>query len=525
MGNKMWLTNWSFSRSSLNNEHASSVSDTDEHSLNEASLRWGIAHCIGFGACWGWVHIAFFSTVFWGSGSEILGLNAWLLNVASNGIAMILFGLFMLRRKPLHTHKRGVIAIVALTVVGTLMLSSARINNELSAYGGAIASGVGTAGLLLLWAESYSVIPPVVAKKYTIPCSMLIGSAFYLLICALPVPLAILMEAVLPIVSIILFRISQAYLEAPKEQSEAAASDSMHPTDAGVSLKRSIPLKFIIFIAIYCLAPGFMRGHTEALPFATTYGIGSEMFAGVAFVMIVVATLSILLFGSSKIDLAYKLIVPLMAAGLLLLSFLEPGQEALAAIAIMSGYLLLEMFVWASLADIASNSRAPSASIFGFGKSGMNIGLLVGSFLGMFFGSSSTMLLVGISVLIVYLFIVIESIASPLKSASLPLGKGANATSQKVDIAEAARQDLADVYLSFLNVQCEAIAEQYDLSKREIEVLNLLARGRSLQATADILGVAYSTIKTHTNRIYAKTGVHSRQELIALIETGSENER
>ena len=73
-----------------------------------------------------------------------------------------------------------------------------------------------------------------------------------------------------------------------------------------------------------------------------------------------------------------------------------------------------------------------------------------------------------------------------------------------------------------LNERCSAVAERFGLSARETEVLGQLARGRSLQAIADDLSVAYSTIKTHTDRIYAKTGVHSRQDLISLLEDSVE---
>lgn len=213
-----------------------------------------------------------------------------------------------------------------------------------------------------------------------------------------------------------------------------------------------------------------------------------------------------------------------MAAGLLLLPFLATGQETVAAVAIMSGYILFEMYVWASLADMASNVDAPIALVFGVGKSGMNMGLLAGTFIGLFFGSSSSMLFVGVSVLIVYLFIVVENVASPGIGVALSIARpdeGPNAAtkpSEKVTLVEAAQMDLSEVFDAMLKKRCADVSSAFGLSARETEVLALLARGRSLQSIADALGVAYSTVKTHTDRIYAKTDVHARQELIALLE-------
>ena len=85
-------------------------------------------------------------------------------------------------------------------------------------------------------------------------------------------------------------------------------------------------------------------------------------------------------------------------------------------------------------------------------------------------------------------------------------------------IVEAAQMNLSEAFNALLNERCSSAANEYHLSPRETEVLGLLARGRSLQAIADSLNVAYSTVKTHTDRIYAKMGVHSRQELIILLE-------
>lgn len=487
-------------------------------------LDWFVAHCLGFGMCWGWVHIAFFSTAFWGGGSETLGLNAWMLNVAANGGAMIVLGCLLLNHSPLHRHKVAVAFLVLLTLVGTLCLSAAHGGKDAFVYAGAVASGVGTAGLLLLWSEAYATIPPRFAKKYTIPVSMLMGVCFYLLVNVLPSPVAIAVCAALPVASALLMLWCNERLKGDSCDVRTEGEFGGGPLSAGGSIRKAVPLGFVAVTSIYCLAPGFMRGHTSALPFATSPGVGGEVFAGVAIVMIVAALGSIVVFRKSRIDAAYKLIVPLMAAGLLILPFLEGRYGALAAIAIMSGYILFEMFVWASLSDIAAAVRTPIATVFGFGKAGMNLGLLAGSFVGMWFGSSSTMLVVGVSVLIVYLFVVVGSITSPALGVSLPLPRRTGDDSEagrafkRVDIAEAAQMDLSDVFASLLDEKCEALAAQYELSNREREVLNLLARGRSLQASADVLGVAYSTVKTHTNHIYAKMGLHSRQELIKLIE-------
>ncbi|GAB4438028.1 MAG: response regulator transcription factor [Chloroflexi bacterium OHK40] len=55
-----------------------------------------------------------------------------------------------------------------------------------------------------------------------------------------------------------------------------------------------------------------------------------------------------------------------------------------------------------------------------------------------------------------------------------------------------------------------------DLTDRELEVLRLLALGRSNQQIADQLKIARSTVKFHIGSLFAKLGVASRAEAIAL---------
>lgn len=501
------------------------------------SSEWMLLHCLGFGTCWGWVHVAFFSTVLGGMMPEPLGLSIWILNVLSNGLAMVALGLLSAFRS---SHSlRGLDPLFSIfTILGTIGLSLDQSSSEIWAYTAAVLSGFGTAGLLLLWAEAYRDIPPTLAKQRTIPASVATGVLYYLLICMLPQLFGIIATMLLPVISVAFLRLTHRMNyecnavenNADEPNVDAYCGEESNRAKHPIRIIRgSASIRFAVFIAIYCLAPGFMRSYTSALPFATTVGIGEAMFSGVAIVLMTLAIASIVLFGETKIDLAYKFVVPLMAAGLLLLPFLSAGQETLAAVVIMSGYILLEIYVWANLADSAANVSAPTALVFGLGKSCMNAGLLAGTFLGLNFGSSSSMLLVGVLVFIVYLFIVLENALSPGIGVTLSLGQqnepeqnDHTPKSRKVTIEEAAKLNLSEMFNTVLNERCSTIAARYGLSNRETEVLEQLARGRSLQAIADDLHVAYSTVKTHTDHIYAKTSVHSRQDLISLLEDSME---
>jgi DNA-binding NarL/FixJ family response regulator len=53
------------------------------------------------------------------------------------------------------------------------------------------------------------------------------------------------------------------------------------------------------------------------------------------------------------------------------------------------------------------------------------------------------------------------------------------------------------------------------LSKREVEVLEAIARGKRAKEVAAELGVSVTTVQTHLRRIYEKLQVHSQAEAVA----------
>ena len=64
------------------------------------------------------------------------------------------------------------------------------------------------------------------------------------------------------------------------------------------------------------------------------------------------------------------------------------------------------------------------------------------------------------------------------------------------------------------------LIEQYGLSTREGEVLDLILQGKSRQQIAEELSISAWTVRDHTSSIYSKTGVHSAKELMALAGKG-----
>ena len=81
-------------------------------------------------------------------------------------------------------------------------------------------------------------------------------------------------------------------------------------------------------------------------------------------------------------------------------------------------------------------------------------------------------------------------------------------------------EDASDLFAARL----AAVAEPAGLTSREQEILGLYAQGRSAVYIAEKLVLSNYTVKTHIRRAYAKLDVHSRQDLLDLLQGAQSDE-
>lgn len=76
---------------------------------------------------------------------------------------------------------------------------------------------------------------------------------------------------------------------------------------------------------------------------------------------------------------------------------------------------------------------------------------------------------------------------------------------------------LTDLRQESMRHSAEIMGKQFLLSDREVDVLALYALGYTQKKVAEKLVISQSTAHEHVKRIYAKTGLHSRQEILDYI--------
>lgn len=162
--------------------------------------------------------------------------------------------------------------------------------------------------------------------------------------------------------------------------------------------------------------------------------------------------------------------------------------------------------LWLLLSDVAHHSRLHPFAIFGFGWS-LYVG---GSYLGGLFGHfvlahSATSW--AIPVCLGSLWALGVAMVFCLGSTNPDIRRIFDDMNEKVPVQEHATID----------VRCDIIGRERGLTDREVEVLKLLAKGRSKAFIAEELYISENTVRAHARRLYAKLEVHTRDELQDLI--------
>lgn len=142
-------------------------------------------------------------------------------------------------------------------------------------------------------------------------------------------------------------------------------------------------------------------------------------------------------------------------------------------------------------------------------------GTLVGLFVALVLGHSGAPLaLVFLMVLIVVMLLVMGA----QQRGEFALGCSSTPRQDPQVGAKASSEEAAEHLAPQLEELLEAFAARYHLTRRERDVMELWVKGYTTAYIEEQLCVSKSTVKTHVNHIYEKTGANSKEALIMLFD-------
>lgn len=487
------------------------------------------ARCVvSLGLYWAWTFFSFNPPI--SSAFPVAALHV--MSMVGAAVSFVAVCLLRHRIAPLCARKALLIACGVLTAATTPFYLMPGVPGPV-ALAAACLSGAAVALIVCALAEAFARLSVEQLLGGTI-LVFLIAYAVLLLLSGLsafaPRLVVVILASLLPVVSAWLVtacgalgRRGDASGAAACEVAVAAvakAGQGSSAKDASRAEFAALPWRTFCVIACMYFAIGGIRVYVEHV---TGDLMMSPVWLGVGIVALALAYAGV--FCAAKRPVAslgalYKITLPLVAAAYaVLLTVGQDHPEILGFIAQIA-CLVTECLCWVLIVDRAR--RGVSALlVIGAGRFvvqlGMSLGELAG-FVGMgnmsLFGTLVIFLLV---LSFVFLFSERETSLGAKgqadEVAGLEPGAAAGVGSEGL-LPDAAAAEASQP----VTPAGPLYPPEWNLTEREDEILSLWVTSHGLRSIGETLGLSESTVKTHVRHIYEKCGVHSRAELIALLD-------
>ena len=412
-------------------------------------------------------------------------------------LSTLAFALLASRIAPLRRRGALLVCLAGVSVAAVVLAvwGSGAGNPWLSLWGFAL-SGVGSS-LRLAWEERLSVRGAGVTAAY-VGASYLAGFVLFACLALLPDALLVVCALALPIVSCLLL-VYQGRVDPISEPYELDEGVRAPVSEKGPDLRSHlgmVPWRIPVVVALMYLCYGVARmggvagSGDQALPLVATLAAGTPTIAcliGVAVAYVAYRRNALI---------AFYVAFPLLAAVSIYGAVAGAGQGAPAMFFLANvGAETVKYLMWFLLIDVIVKDGASALVCLGLLRAaqwgGSSLGQVVEGAVPTAAGTSIAIL----STLVVALLLVMGT---------APLARSEQEPARRRSPHE-------------LDERVRLASERYALSPRETEVLAIWATGRSAAYVEKTLFIAQSTVKTHLNHIYAKTGTSNREELIELL--------
>lgn len=292
------------------------------------------------------------------------------------------------------------------------------------------------------------------------------------------------------------------------EASRLGSAQTVPPKAASLgSVAHAIPWELVLLMACYALLYRTLQNFDHSVAVLTPV-VRAVVTAAVALALWFYLRTS----RSGSSQQVTMFLFGLAATALVLIPFSDGTLSAVASAIASSCWPLFYYLLWMILLDIGSESRLGSSLTFAAGWLALNVELVLAAPVAWALSqqvSRGALSMTALMLVLVYTLLV-ASLLLKRKDTGSPTGQEAHP--EDTAPANAVRSSMEEL--------CCAAAERHGLTQREGDVLQLLARGRSVPFIADALSISQSTTKGHVRHIYAKMGVASKQELLTRLEEG-----
>lgn len=474
-------------------------------------MRYTLA---GLGLVMGWLWVSFLDgpLLFKLHYSVGQAQGVFLLFMFFNALAYL--GIALSKQSRMGRYLPGVGAVLMMTAVLLLAVDpQAKIRPAACCCG-----GIGAAILVCAFGQVSSwYAKREVALYYCL--AVVIGSLFYVPVIYLPSSLGLFITAIMPLGAAFWY-----YRGVPQNYPAAVPM---------VRVRFPFKLQTVGLIMVYYMVGSMMFKVVGLLPAVESYELfwASNIVYGAASVLV-----GFIIFYRNSLKLAflYRPVMGLLGVAFLLLPFLAGSAIIFSFLLFQVGFALFDMYIWMLLKEISDVQERP-VQVFGWGFFILTVSMLLASLLYSLvtpFVAHNLGIIDVLSVLAAILMfaaaVIFQSHEHDVNPADpLPAVDEVSACVADIanPVAEAGKdadepddsgQDLLPNSIWLENLISEWTV-RYGITKREKEVLLLLARGYNNPHMCEQLEISGNTLKTHLRNIYRKMDVNNRQELLRLI--------
>lgn len=417
----------------------------------------------------------------------------------------LVMALLWRRLSETKSQRRFVPAIAVLGAFGTVLIVAARFDGSALLYAGVALRSATAAAFLVMWFSLLSRLTLFQAAM-NFACMQILSLILYGALLAMPAETYTGLACAMPLLS------GAFYSMALERTAEPATETSA----AGPTVSKDLRWRFLVAAFFFAFAYGLNQNHGDVSYNIISYGIsGALVLASLVFFRKTVS-LHVLL----------SIAIPLIVTGLFLSATLEASIPILSTLSLDAGYALTTATFVLLLTDRSRRFAVPSVwslgilraiLIAGTEAGSLSMGLLENTALNASHAVQIAFLTTAVALAVAALLWTQDrkpDDLSPLWSDEEE--RVADAPQDGKPASTDSRRDSEIIKQEILQ-RCAELSEEFQLSKREAEVLGYLALGWSAPRIENELVISTNTVKTHVRHIYSKLGIHSRDELKMLV--------
>lgn len=362
-------------------------------------------------------------------------------------------------------------------------------------------TAIGYGSLILLWSTPLTMLQGTKATVF-IAGAIIVGALILIFTSSLVESAPLFFIVPLPILSGIFFYLAQKNTPTAQDNSFSALSIKAAESDE----KSPISWKSVVGTCTYtsCLGIALYCAFKETPYPENMICIGMATIASCIIIIIDVSYKHIL---TEKTQL--KLFLPLAAATVFPLAVFGSTGKLIFLALIFLVFMLSFVTNLSAISECVRIFELSSIRVFSYGRAGNIFGVLLGYVVGIFAFNSPPVETIYVFAGVIFVFII---------ASTFFIEDHYPVSSEVGDDAVFSNQDPRNRKGSWMK-RCRIVADRYNLSPRQTEVLILLAKGRNTGFIQEQLVISSHTAKAHIYNTYRKIGIHSRQELLTLIES------